>query len=370
MNRGELFRHGRRRGGFTIVELLVVIGIITVLIGILFPALRGARTNAKITASRALLSALDAGIAEFKADSTYGGTLPPSRSDSLRDPLQSGNRVVANPHAKAATTDMLEDPQPSTGQAKLLGLSGASLLVWTLVGADLEGTPGLKDLDGDGYWYDDQWGGTAASVSAGGTGLYGRLNTGSGAPLYPRAEPYVELSKISKNITLPVDPDDPDNNSYKVPSARDDVHKVIGTRVFLDEWKQPVLYYKANRTDQKMINMDSGYRRTGTYGVYDPFDNNFWTGLVDEFGSNTPTAPNLAIDMGEWFNRDGNIIHPLSQSSSRCNDPGPSTPHTFEAFIRDKALSARTWPVNPKSYIIIMAGPDHMYGTEDDITNF
>ena len=39
-------------------------------------------------------------------------------------------------------------------------------------------------------------------------------------------------------------------------------------------------------------------------------------------------------------------------------------------FIRDQKISARAWPLNPDSYLIIMAGPDHMYGTDDDVTNF
>ena len=41
-----------------------------------------------------------------------------------------------------------------------------------------------------------------------------------------------------------------------------------------------------------------------------------------------------------------------------------------EGFIRDRGVTARMWPHKPDSYLLIMAGPDHIYGTDDDLTNF
>ena len=53
-----------RAPAFTLVELLTVIAIITLLIGILTPALGAARDKAKNTAIKAQLNAMEVGLAD------------------------------------------------------------------------------------------------------------------------------------------------------------------------------------------------------------------------------------------------------------------------------------------------------------------
>jgi prepilin-type processing-associated H-X9-DG protein len=69
-------RHPRRLVGFTLVELLVVVGIIAVLIGLLLPALSNARESAKAVSCLSNLRQMATAAHGYANE--YGGSYPPS----------------------------------------------------------------------------------------------------------------------------------------------------------------------------------------------------------------------------------------------------------------------------------------------------
>ena len=80
------------------------------------------------------------------------------------------------------------------------------------------------------------------------------------------------------------------------------------------------------------------------------------------------------IDFGSG--RVGEFYHRIAKTDSP--DPRPViTPETeedyedtFALFILDRAVTARNTPVRKNSYLLISAGADAVYGSEDDVLNW
>jgi len=131
-----------------------------------------------------------------------------------------------------------------------------------------------------------------------------------------------------------------------------------------DGFGYPLLYYRANVGASRMTTT------TSREGVYNLADNVMYTGDgMSEDGL-------LGVDLGAGYG------HQLSHFDENGNevkvDPSPQVTQlfsdqyqgTFARFIWNRKVTTRNEPVNKHSYLLISAGPDALWGTDDDITNF
>jgi prepilin-type N-terminal cleavage/methylation domain-containing protein len=135
------------RGGFTMIELLMVIIIISILIGLLLPAINAAIKSARRAAVLSEISQLASALANFKSE--YGD-YPPSRFLAV----ESGNYTQYLTSTSALNGNNLDPTSPGTGDITLGQLAQRSVSAirkfWPRVSTTLAPANQWYDFNGNG----------------------------------------------------------------------------------------------------------------------------------------------------------------------------------------------------------------------------
>jgi prepilin-type N-terminal cleavage/methylation domain-containing protein len=297
-----------RNKAFTLVELLTVIGIISLLLSLALPALNEARVRAREVGNKASLHSIGVAIESFANDMGYypeSNRINPNTNEKCR------LNLVDNPDNEPI---IVVDDEPD---------QGAHTLFEALFGLDKQGFQ--KDHyyqnDGDGYPVAPTRGGILAETK--------------------RWGPYLELESVDLGEMRDAHP-----NGDKF-----DPGGVNMNPVFVDtlDKKAPkaVLYYRARASKRLLWPADGNYPDDS---IYD-YDDNINITQDKYTGSSDYMYPQIAIDEDFyrfiWDNRTG---------------VGTTEDDMF------RSPSAR--PYKKDSFILINAGRDHQYGTADDLCNF
>ena len=302
-----------RRTGLTVIEILVVVGIIALLVGMLLPAVHTVRKMAQETKQRAQFTSIDLGLVAFKND--YGD-YPPSH---WWDPRAGGT-----------------GPQNYCGAQKL----AEALAGWDLLG----------------FHPDSAWRADGLDQTGTGNTVYHASDS-----LEERKDRYVDLETA---------------NAFMLGSSGANMRDGLFTDTGILASRTYVLCDVFGVGDRQLILSDGRMTTPGTPILY--YRANPASRLFD------PANPDDSI----YNARDNAPLINLRRLADWAKPQDARRRHWFEPdykdsgfeffyeYIRDPKVEARPsvggygWPYRPDSYLLISAGADGLYGTDDDIKNF
>jgi len=299
----------RTRSGLTIVEMLVVVGIIAILVGLLLPAISMVKKSATEAKQKVQLAAIDVALVAFRDD--YGDYPPSDNYSRLEDNPPVDNTSGAQKLAEAMLGYDLLGFHPDSG--------------WRADGSNrwpYRDSDGTTHPAGSYFLYDS----TIDDELEKRKGRYLDIDTASPVQVGVTTTPRDGLFDLSSSTLVP--------ETYVLSDVfgrGEDVYVTDSTGVSRKvEAGLPVLYYRAN----------ASFKRRGDVYKYD--DN--WR-IVNEANYTLPGGGNASpiVTNTEFYN-----------------------------YITDwrSSTSAINVPFKPDSYLLITAGWDGRYGTEDDICNF
>jgi type II secretory pathway pseudopilin PulG len=331
---------------------MVVIAIIALLVAVLLPAFNTVRTKARNAQAQSQFQALAAGLNMFRSEDALGGAYPPSASDNPDD-----RRVIANPQRFRGGND---------GNTEVK-VTGAHLLFHALVGADGLGPPGFRDINRNGEWWDDTHDDNVPA-DPGETGAYA-LDPVTGQERSTRYGGGGYVDDKVKDTARSLRQLDEKGAILNLDAAPADV--ALDELLFLDPWGTPILYYRARRASQRIV-ADTGATGGAAAGIYRQEDN----GIITGTGTGTYRADGLDFGPGKENGRYHAISTVPDLPALTAQNPvqailtNATYDDSFVRFILDSSVKARPTPVRKTEYLLISAGPDQRYGTDDDVRNW